>query len=238
MTLLNPVSATPASSNKKLVLFDLDGTLVDGQHSVTATFEAVFPKFGYPAPSKTLVRSIIGRSLPQAIADMLGPDAPAAEITEAYKVHFHEMRAITGYTETLYDDVDAVIRRLAARQDLILGTATGKALRGIQWMIDAQKWHGFFKTLQAADTAASKPSPEMVYNACRETGIAAKDTLVFGDSVYDMQMAVVAGATAIGVSWGYGEPDTLLKAGAIRIIDHFAEVEDAIADFQRSTNHA
>jgi phosphoglycolate phosphatase len=51
-------------------------------------------------------------------------------------------------------------------------------------------------------------------------------------------MAVTAGATAIGVSWGYGEPDTLLKAGAIRIIDHFAEVEDAIADFQRSTNHA
>jgi phosphoglycolate phosphatase len=233
MTLPDPLPGT-----QKLVLFDLDGTLVDGQHSVTATFEAIFPKFGYPAPSKALVRSIIGRSLPQAIADMLGPDAPAAEMKEAYKVHFHEMRAITGYTETLYDDVDAVIRRLAARQDLVLGTATGKALRGINWMIDAQQWHGFFKTLQAADTAASKPSPEMVFNACRETGIAAKDTIVFGDSIFDMQMAVTAGATAIGVSWGYGEPDTLLKAGARIIIDSFADVETTIAAFQKGYPHA
>jgi phosphoglycolate phosphatase len=233
MTLPDPLPGT-----QKLVLFDLDGTLVDGQHSVTATFEAIFPKFGYPAPSKALVRSIIGRSLPQAIADMLGPDAPAAEMTEAYKVHFHEMRAITGYTETLYDDVDAVIRRLAARQDLVLGTATGKALRGINWMIDAQQWHGFFKTLQAADTAASKPSPEMVFNACRETGIAAKDTIVFGDSIFDMQMAVTAGATAIGVSWGYGEPDTLLKAGARIIIDSFVDVETTIAAFQKGYPHA
>lgn len=238
MDLPHAIPSTAITGTPKLILFDLDGTLVDGQHSVTATFEAVFPKFGYPAPSKALVRSIIGRSLPQAIADMLGPDAPAAEITEAYKEHFHAMRAITGYTETLYDDVDAVVRRLAARQDLVLGTATGKALRGIQWMIDAQNWHGFFKTLQAADTAASKPSPEMVFNACRETGISPRDTLVFGDSIFDMQMAVSAGATAVGVSWGYGEPETLVKAGAVRIIDHFADVERAIADFQNGRPNA
>lgn len=224
------VTSTPS---KTLVLFDLDGTLVDGQHSVQATFEAIFPRFGYPLPSKGAVRAIIGRSLPQAIADMIGTDAPVEEMTEAYKVHFHKMRATEGYSEALYDDVDTVIRRLAAREDLLLGTATGKALRGIHWLIDEHGWHGFFTTLQAADTAASKPSPEMVMNACRDTGVDPEDVIVFGDSIYDMEMAVAAGASAVGVSYGYGDPETLRQAGAVRIIDSFTEVEDTIDAFRK-----
>jgi phosphoglycolate phosphatase len=224
-------------SSRTLVLFDLDGTLVDGQHSVYATFAAIFPRYGYKAPSRKEVRSIIGRSLPQAIGDLLGDDAPVMPMTEAYKAHFHQMRAAEGYTEALYDDVDAVIRRLAARDDLVLGTATGKALRGINWMIDRHGWHGFFATLQGADTAASKPAPDMVLNACRETGLSPADAIVFGDSIYDMQMAASAGATGVGVSWGYGDPADLVRAGASRIIDRFLDVEDAIADFRRGAGH-
>jgi phosphoglycolate phosphatase len=225
--------ASPAlSSRRTLVLFDLDGTIVDGQHSIRATFEAVFPAFGYAAPDPHAVRSVVGLSLPFAIAHLLGPEAPANRIAEAYKEHFHAMRSTPGYSESLYDHVDASIRRLAARGDLLLGTATGKALRGINWLIDKHGWHGFFATLQASDTAASKPSPEMVFNACRETGMEPEDVIVFGDSVYDMQMAANAGARGIGVSWGYGGREELLESGAHLIIDSFADVEPMIARFQ------
>jgi phosphoglycolate phosphatase len=226
---------SPSPRKRALVLFDLDGTLVDGQHSVQATFEAIFPKFGYPAPNRAAVRAIIGRSLPHAIADLLGDEAPVEAITEAYKTHFHAMRAGDAYTEALYDDVDDVMRRLAKRDNLVLGTATGKALRGIHWLIEQNGWQGFFATLQAADTAESKPSPEMVLNACRETGMDPGDVIVFGDSIFDMQMAVSAGATAIGVSYGYGDPDHLRQTGALRIIDGFAEVEGIIAAFLEGT---
>jgi phosphoglycolate phosphatase len=221
-----------------LVLFDLDGTLVDGQHSVQATFEAVFPAFGYAAPDRAAVRAIIGRSLPEAICDMLGPDAPAERMAEAYKAHFHVMRARPGYSEVVYPDVDAVLRRLARHDGVLLGTATGKALRGIRWMIEKNDWHGLFTTLQGSDTAASKPAPDMVLNACREAGVPPARTVVFGDSIYDMQMARSAGASAIGVSWGYGDPADLNAHGASRIIDRFGEVEDVIAAFRGTSVHA
>ncbi len=223
---------------RTLVLFDLDGTLVDGQHSIYATFAAIFPRFGYKPPTRADVRTVIGRSLPQAIGDLLGEDAPVMPMTEAYKQHFHAMRSDDGYTEALYDDVDEVVRRLAVRDDILLGTATGKALRGIRWLIDRNGWHGFFATLQGADTAASKPSPEMVLNACRETGMDPADVIVFGDSIYDMQMARSAGAAAIGVSWGYGNPDDLLSAGARRIIHRFRDVEQAIAELRIGAGEA
>jgi phosphoglycolate phosphatase len=215
-------------SPRKLILFDLDGTLVDGQHSIRATFDVIFPRYGYAKPSADAVRAVVGRSLAYAIRDLLGDKAPAEEMAEAYKAHFHVMRAEHGYTEALYPDVDAVMRRLAARQDIILGTATGKALRGINWLIEQNGWQGFFTTLQAADTAASKPAPDMVLNACRETGFAPSDVIVFGDSIHDMEMAVTAGATAVGVSWGYGEPAKLVACGASQIIHAFTDVERVI----------
>jgi phosphoglycolate phosphatase len=228
----------PAAENRTLVLFDLDGTLVDGQHSVIATFEAIFPAFGYRAPTPAEVRGIIGRSLPQAIGDLLGVEAPAERMAEAYKAHFHVMRARPGYHEAVYPHVDAVLRRLSARDGLVLGTATGKALRGIRWMIEANDWDGVFRTLQAADTAASKPAPDMVLNACRDTGVPPERTIVFGDSVFDMQMAVSAGAHAVGVSWGYGAPGDLMAAGAHRVIDSFLDVETAVETFQGVFSHA
>jgi phosphoglycolate phosphatase len=216
------------SPARTLILFDLDGTLVDGQHSIFATFQEIFPRFGYDAPTPEAVRAIVGRSLVYAIRDLLGEDAPADDMAEAYKAHFHVMRSQPGYSEPVYDGVDETLRRLAAREDLVLGTATGKALRGIRWMIERNGWEGVFTALQGADTAATKPAPDMVTNACRDTGISAGDAIVFGDSIYDMQMARSAGARAVGVSWGYGAAEDLVAHGAERIIHGFRDVEGTI----------
>ena len=68
-----------------------------------------------------------------------------------------------------------------------------------------------FHTLQTADLCRSKPDPEMVLRAMAETGMEAAATVVIGDTSFDMEMARSAGATAIGVAWGYHETAELTQ---------------------------
>jgi phosphoglycolate phosphatase len=213
----------------RLVLFDLDGTLVDGQHTIIACFGRTLPEFGLAPPEPAAIRAIIGRSLEDAIADLFGDRVDARAVADAYRRNFLEIRSQPGYDEALYAGADETVRRLAARDDVRLGTATGKALRGIRWLIDRKGWDGLFDVLQGADTAASKPSPEMVLNACRDTCIPPERAVVVGDSVHDMRMARAAGATAVAVSWGYGEPERLLSAGASLVIDRFDQLDVLLA---------
>jgi phosphoglycolate phosphatase len=205
----------------RLVLFDLDGTLVDGQHTIIACFRMTFPAFGLSVPADDAIRRIIGRSLEEAIHDLGCPTDRVIAVADGYRRNFQLIRARPGHDEALYPGADSMVRHLAARDDLRLGTATGKALRGIHWLIAKKGWQGLFHVLQGADTAASKPSPEMVLNACHATGIAPEQTFVVGDSVHDMRMARSAGARAIAVRWGYGEADQLVAAGAHAVIDDF-----------------
>jgi phosphoglycolate phosphatase len=85
-----------------------------------------------------------------------------------------------------------------------------------------------FATIQTSDDAPSKPHPGMVLAAMRETGVAPQDTVVVGDTVFDLEMARAAGAGAIGVAWGYHPASALREAGAHAMIDAFAELVPAL----------
>jgi phosphoglycolate phosphatase len=77
--------------------------------------------------------------------------------------------------------------------------------------------HGVFDlfvTLQTADRHPSKPHPAMLETAMAEAGARPADTVMIGDTVYDIEMGRAAGARALGVAWGYHDPAELLAAGA------------------------
>ena len=138
--------------------------------------------------------------------------------------------------EPLYPGAEQAILRLAQRDDIALGIATGKSMRGIQVVLGHYGLLPHFTTLQCADTAPSKPDPGMVQNAMRDTGIAAADTVVIGDSIHDMQMTKAAGARAIGVAWGYHPPADLIAAGADLIVEDFAALDEALATLWTPTH--
>ena len=96
----------------------------------------------------------------------------------------------------------------------LLGVATGKSDRGLSLILAHHGLSDRFVTLQTADRHPSKPHPSMLETAMAEAGALARDTVMIGDTVYDVEMALAAGARAIGVAWGYHAPDELLAAGA------------------------
>jgi phosphoglycolate phosphatase len=219
------------SNPLKLVVFDCDGTLVDSQHMIVAAMHSAYAHHKVPAPAREILLSIVGLSLPNAFERLGEGQAgfPVASFVEAYKAAFFELRKQEIHLEPLYPGAREAVEALAARDDVVLGIATGKSRRGVDMVLGRHGLRERFITIQTADDAPSKPDPGMVLNAMRETGTAPEHTIVIGDTAFDVSMARAAGAQAIGVAWGYHRPEELAAAGARVVIEAFGELMPNLA---------
>lgn len=204
----------------RLAVFDCDGTLSDGQAAVGTAMTEAFSQAGLPAPDPHRVRRSVGLSLPQAIA-RLAPDAELdvrQRALDAYKQAFRRARLDGSLHEPLFEGIAPLLARLH-RTGWTLGVATGKSDRGLQSCLAAHGVLDLFVTLQTADRHPSKPHPAMLVQAMAEAGAAPANTVMIGDTLYDIEMALAAGCRAIGVAWGYHEPAELLAGGAVAVAE-------------------
>ncbi len=215
----------------KLVIFDVDGTLIDSQAEILAAMAAAFSGEGLDPPRREEVLGIVGLSLPEAMAALRPDLTPTrlAALAGAYRASFRERReAGEAAPAPFYPGAEAALSRLSARGHL-LAIATGKARRGLDHMLSAHGLAHLFVTTQTADDAPSKPAPHMVLNCAAVAGVAPSDAVVVGDTAYDMEMARAAGARALGVAWGYHSRERLLAGGAEAILDGFPALDPALA---------
>jgi phosphoglycolate phosphatase len=205
----------------RLAIFDCDGTLVDSQHNICAAMDACFIAAGLEPPAAERTRRVVGLSLVEAMREML-PDAEPdfhAALAEDYKRAFQGLRARGLEAEPLYDGVAELIDALEA-DGWLLAVATGKSDRGLALCLEHHGLGARFVSLQTADRHPSKPHPSMIETAMADAGAAPALTVMIGDTSYDMAMARAAGVGAVGVAWGYHEPQLLIEAGAHHIADH------------------
>ena len=201
--------------SNRLAVFDCDGTLVDSQHSICTAMTLAFEGEKLVAPDRTTILSVVGLSLPLAIARLL-PEAEADfhdHLSESYKRAFQQMRRNNAVSEPLYPGIAELIRQLDA-DGWLLGVATGKSDRGLNLCLSHHGIHAHFVTLQTADRHPSKPHPSMLLTAMADAGAVPETTVMIGDTSYDIDMAQAAGARALGVGWGYHPPADLIAAGA------------------------
>ncbi len=219
------------STPLRLVLFDVDGTLVDSQGSIVGAMSAAFSEIGLTAPERSDILSIVGLSLDYAMAE-LAPEAPARvrdDLVEAYKSAYHAQRLRDGAAHSpLYPGARDALDWLSGLPEVLLGVATGKSKRGLDALLDVHGLDNMFITRQVADHHPSKPHPSMVQTAMSETGMNPDETVVIGDTTYDIEMARAAGVPAIGVTWGYHAAETLSEARLL--IDSFAELPRALEE--------
>jgi phosphoglycolate phosphatase len=218
-----------------LVVFDIDGTLVDSAALIVEGFAAAYAAVGRAPAPRGDVLAQVGLSLPEAIARLM-PGANAATLgaaIEGYRARYVKLRAERGPASVpLFDGAKAEIERLAAKPEVLVGAATGMARRGLDHVLEVHGLTRHFVTRQTADGHPSKPHPAMLEAAVAETGVARESAVMVGDTSFDMEMAAAAGVTGIGVSWGHHPRAALLNAGAQIVVDDFAALARAIDAFR------
>ncbi|MFK7838047.1 MAG: HAD-IA family hydrolase [Sulfitobacter sp.] len=214
----------------RLVIFDVDGTLVDSQADILAAMTAAFAVVDAPMPAREAVLGVVGLSL-DVLFPRLAPDVSESgqgKMVEAYKEAYMDLRAQNGIAQSspLYPGALDTLRRLNAVPEVLLGVATGKSKRGLDKVIEGHGLDGLFVTRQVADFHPSKPHPSMIMQAMADAGVGPQETVMIGDTSFDMEMARAAGVRGIGVGWGY-HPRALLQDADV-VIDDFGALHSVL----------
>lgn len=206
----------------KLLVFDWDGTLMDSEARITGCLAMTFADVGMAPPSREALLNVIGLGLPEAFRT-LAPDIDAEglrRLTDRYRYHFlsdHHAPAtlFAGARETL---------EVLDRAGYLLAVATGKGRRGLDRSLEETGCGPLFAVTRCADETASKPDPRMLLEVIEFAGVWPHETLMIGDTEYDLQMAHNAGADALAVSYGVHARERLLTTGPLGCIDDIREV--------------
>lgn len=206
----------------KLLVFDWDGTVMDSEARIVSCLAMTLSDLGLEVPPRAALLNVIGLGLPEAGRALLPRDAAGRvhEFVDRYRYHFlsdhHAPSALfPGALETL--------QTLAGR-GYLLGVATGKARRGLDRALEESACRDLFLCTRCADETASKPDPRMLNEVMQAAGATPSETLMIGDTVYDLQMARAAGASALAVSYGVHEPHRLLAEHPLGCVDDIRDI--------------
>lgn len=206
----------------KLLVFDWDGTLINSAAKIIATVHAVTDEVGLPRHEPAYIRDLIGLALPEAIARLFpGYDHDfRAHAVQRYRDHFvrHE-----GPPSPLFPGVQRTLELLQT-SGYSLAVATGKSRRGLERELDATGLRANFIATRCADETSSKPDPLMLKEIMNEVAIEPRATVMVGDTLYDLHMAMNAGVDAVAVTYGMHEHQRLRACGPRACLDSITEL--------------
>ena len=210
----------------KAVLFDFDGTLADTAGGIVATEREVLRRLGLPLTSEEQMRGTIGLPLRESVR--LGGNVPeelADEAADLYRELFFEYAP---KHIKIFDGVAETLSKLAA-DGLQLAIATSRGSRSLKVILETYAMDGCFCDMVTADDGiAPKPLPDMVLTLLGRMGVRAEDTIVVGDTTFDLDMGSSAGCRTIGVSYGNHSREQLQTSSPDWVVDRFAEIADII----------
>jgi phosphoglycolate phosphatase len=206
----------------KLIVFDWDGTLMDSEGRILDCMQGAFGDLGLPPREPQEVREVIGLGLEEAVAVLL-PDAEP-DLRRLLAGHYRQRYlGELGMPTPLFPGAAEVVAQLAA-QGYLLAVATGKGRRGLNRALESSGLGPLFHATRCPDEAPSKPHPGMLEQLMEELGVEPRDTLMVGDTEYDMQMARNAGARALAVGYGVHGGERLLAQGALACLADVREI--------------
>jgi phosphoglycolate phosphatase len=209
-----------------VVLFDLDGTLLNTLEDIAAATNYALQRQGLPICSVEQVRSYIGNGAAlllaraaQGRATEEGARQMLADFKEYYGAHCQD--ATRPY--------DGIMRLLSALrdEDRKIGVISNKVDFAVKQL--CREYFGDFVSVAVGENEEAgvrkKPAPDSVLAAMRTLGAEPADTVYVGDSEVDIQTARNAGIACISVSWGFKDKEFLLRSGATCLAESVEELQ-------------
>lgn len=191
-------SAESNLSDKTLIIFDWDGTLMDSIGLIVDSMHVAGEAHGFKTTDKA-VKDIIGLSLMNGIK-ILYPQANDTQLLEIQQT-YAEYYIANSHSTPLFEPIEHMLQTLQ-QQGKTLAVATGKKRKGLDRVLDASDSHNYFAITRCADESGSKPDPQMLTDILEYTQQQVSDAVFIGDSIYDIQMAKALGMTSIAVNYG------------------------------------
>lgn len=211
-----------AGSGYRLLIFDWDGTLADSEQRIVSAAQAAIEALGLPPRASEQIRGIIGLAMSEAF-QALFPEVDGAEegrFIACYREHFLQR---TASPIPLFPGAKRALRAFA-EQRYLLAVATGKGRRGLDREMAVHGLDTLFSATRCADDAPSKPHPQMLEDIMAELDVPGSQTLMIGDTVFDMEMARNAGVAAVAVGSGVHDGERLLEFDPLALLDSIAEL--------------
>ncbi len=195
-------------TDSQLIVFDWDGTLMDSEARIVACMQGAIAELSLPERFTHEIKNIIGLGLFEAVKALYPGSGETTHhsLVDGYR---HQYLVKDQTPSPMFEGAAAMLHDLS-RQGYFLAVATGKGRRGLDESLDYSGVRELFHVTRCADETQSKPHPQMLLEVMDFVGVAANNTLMVGDTEYDIQMAHNARTRAVAVSYGVHEKKRLL----------------------------
>lgn len=212
------------SHAQPLLVFDLDGTLIDSAPDIVRAANMTLVSFGKdPLPTETIVAHI-GEGLSKLISDLFEPDnltaAKAEEIYARFLKTYEEQMTVETH---VFPGVDDFLQNYSGKIGIITNKNERMAKKIITHLgLDQYPWVAIF----GADTLAEKkPSPLPLQTMMKMAGAIPDNTIMIGDGTPDMASAQRAGTRSIAIEFGYTDMAVLEKYEPTGVLKHYRELK-------------
>lgn len=206
----------------KLLVFDWDGTLVDSIGRIVSCTQRTLRDIGLRGADEARIRMSIGLGIREMV-ERFHPacdDQMFARICDVYRRHWLETYSLE---PVLFPGIREALAEVE-QQGYLLAVATAKSRWGLRKDLEATGLAPIFHSTCTADEAQAKPSPEMLLAILDDLGVRAREALMIGDTVHDLQMAINAGVPGLGVTTGSHNRAELETVEALDYLDSVASV--------------
>lgn len=210
-----------------LIIFDLDGTLIDSSEDIAWAANRTISFYGYGERDTPAIKEHIGWGVKPLLEKLMPGESPE-KISEAREKFLEIYGGHLLNNTFMYPGVEATLEHFL-RMDKKMAVVTNKPIGLTRRVLDELKIAGCFGMVIGGDSLPNKkPHPEPVENTLKGFAIAPSRAVMVGDSPVDCEAGKAAGTNTIGVSYGFRGRHELEEAGCAMIIDSFSELKDRL----------